>query len=45
MRLRFLVTLKAFRPRHQIVDAYELDERREADAFELDILVTAPNAR
>lgn len=39
MRLRFLVALKAFDRGNQIVDAYELDERREADAFELDILV------
>jgi tetratricopeptide (TPR) repeat protein len=39
MRLRFLVALKAFDRGNQIVAAYELDERRGADAFELDILV------
>ena len=39
MRLRLLVALKMFDRGNQIVDAYELDERHEADAFELDILV------
>lgn len=39
MRLRLLVALKSFDRGNQIIDAYELDERREADAFELDILV------
>lgn len=39
MRVRLLVALGAFDRGNQIVDAYELDERREGDAFELDILV------
>lgn len=40
MRLRLLVRLKWFERGNQVVDAYEIDERREADAFELDILVS-----
>lgn len=40
MRLRLLVRLKRFDRGNQIIDAYEIDVRREADAFELDILVS-----
>lgn len=40
MRLRLLVNLKEFERGDQIADAYELDERRGADAFELDVLVS-----
>lgn len=40
MRLRLLVRMKRFAGGDQIADAYEIDERSEADAFGLDILVS-----
>lgn len=40
MRLRLLVRMKQFERGDQIAEAYEIDERREADAFELDILTS-----
>ena len=38
MRLRLLVRMKRFARGDELADAYEIDERREADAFDIDIL-------